>query len=290
MAERGFVGYRSGAIALGAVLALATPGVASAALVQSGLYRAASGEVNTVTLTAGPGGNGTAVEELTAPLTLGPGCTAGVQVVCDPAVDVVRLGDRDDFAVHVNPFISIASVYGGRGNDDILSDALGAEAFGGAGDDDVEVSSNGFSDGFGGPGDDVVRGSGAALVRLHGNAGDDHITSDPSGALMELLGGTGDDEIVIRGGDNAITTAAGGPGSDIITAVSNGGGELSGGAGDDRLTGSAAVETFRGGPGRDSLESADGVGESIACGAGQDSVAADAFDTVASDCENVTIL
>jgi hypothetical protein len=261
---------------------------AGAAEVRAGLYQAARGEVNSVTLTDNGSGQ-TQVVELTAPLTIGPGCLAGPPVLCD-TITLVRLGDRDDRAARFS-FFSDGSVYAGPGDDDIHSDGLGAEAFGGEGDDRVGVSSNGFSEATGGPGDDVVTGSGAASVVLRGGPGDDRVEGRAGGAIFDLHGGVGDDTVEVVIGMGTPGTVAGGPGDDSIGATgAAGGAAMTGGSGDDVLAGSAGADTFAAGMGRDRVDSADGTAEPVNCGAGVDAVVADALDTVAANCEQVTIL
>ncbi len=124
-----------------------------------------------------------------------------------------------------------------------------------------------------------VTGSDAAeYVKLH-QVGDDG----------ELVGNGGDDEL--RAGDGAD--------------------RVDGGAGNDKLDGGFGDDTITGGPGRDAIsadlaggdcgplwckypygndvvEARDGEVDSITCGAGADKVMADASDTVAPDCEEVT--
>jgi hypothetical protein len=262
---------------------------ASAAQVQDGLYQAARGEVNTVRIT--DTASGSEVVDLTAPLVLGPGCVAGPPVVCG-YIRFAYLGDRDDRAER-RSFFSDVFVYGQQGNDDVIADGLSAGAFGGAGDDRVSVDSNGFSEGAGGPGDDVVTGSGSATVTVTGGQGNDRLEGRTSGGGLEVQGGAGDDALVLQLNSSASgATAAGGPGNDSIAATGSAGGPVGmiGGAGDDVITGSTGADAFTAGPGDDQINSADGVAESVNCGAGVDGVTADALDTVARNCENVTIL
>ena len=59
--------------------------------------------------------------------------------------------------------------------------------------------------------------------------------------------------------------------------------------GNDVLIGQAGVDNFSAGDGNDTNFARDGVAETISCGTGTDGVTADAIDTPAADCENVSL-
>lgn len=109
-------------------------------------------------------------------------------------------------------------------------------------------------------------------------------------------------------GASRIATAGG---DDVVTA-GNASETIDGGAGNDRLEGGFGDDAIVGGPGRDTIigdksggncglfescsmpvgndtiDVADGELDSVTCGVGTDTVTADAGDTVAPDCEQVT--
>jgi Ca2+-binding RTX toxin-like protein len=64
-----------------------------------------------------------------------------------------------------------------------------------------------------------------------------------------------------------------------------------GGAGRDFIIGGNGKDTIDAGPGADFVQvAADNFGDTIVCGSGDDTVRADPLDTVAADCEHVTIV
>jgi hemolysin type calcium-binding protein len=89
-----------------------------------------------------------------------------------------------------------------------------------------------------------------------------------------LLGGGGNDTLVGAGGNDALTA---GTGNTRLIAAS----------GNVTMTGGSGRNTYQGGPGADTIRARNGVTEDITCGDGADSVAADASDTAAADCETV---
>ena len=92
-----------------------------------------------------------------------------------------------------------------------------------------------------------------------------------------LLGGDGNDTLRGFGGTNRLE---GGAGDDILDSLYDGTDTKIGGPGADRFLGADGDET---------IDAADGAGtDTITCGFGTDTVTADAGDSVAADCENVT--
>jgi Ca2+-binding RTX toxin-like protein len=99
-----------------------------------------------------------------------------------------------------------------------------------------------------------------------------------------VTGGAGDDVLTGSSAGNALS---GGPGNDRLGGA-DGDDRLDGGPGADQLDGGPGTDAFAGGDGDDTLAARDGTAEpGIACGAGTDSVAADAADVAAADCEAV---
>ena len=192
--------------------------------------------------------------------TLGYDC----DVTADALVRIIA-GDGDD-TVTVTGAIT-ARLEGGDGNDVLIGGDAADRLLGGAGDDRL-VGGAGADRIEGGDGVDVADyGSSLLPVRVvpDGSAGD--------GTL-----GEGDDV------EPDVEGSVGGAGNDELTAGRDGG-TLEGGAGDDILHGGPGTDVFLGGDGNDTIFSADSAAEVVSCGDGSDTVTADAFDTVASNCE-----
>ena len=103
----------------------------------------------------------------------------------------------------------------------------------------------------GGPGHDTISNFGLGLATIHGDAGDDIITSGPFGGM--LFGEEGDDTIL---GATSIDGIAGATGADTI----DGGDDddnLEGGAGVDNIMGGPGLDFISGGPGNDVLDGGD---------------------------------
>lgn len=128
-------------------------------------------------------------------------------------------------------------------------------------------------------GDDVLRGTPkgddiAGLPgddRIYGFAGSDSFDGDPG---EDFVGGGFDRDFV--DGNSGADTVRGGPGNDDLRG-GKGEDTLQGGDGDDYLEATIFVESETGGV------------DTVTCGEGVDEVIADAGDTVAADCEDVTI-
>lgn len=116
-------------------------------------------------------------------------------------------------------------------------------------------------------------------------------------AFAATPSGTGGDDFLLRGGfgDDALF---GGAGTDELQG-GQGADRISGGAGGDFLygggglfLGDAQKDVISGGDGNDDILAADErrpARDVVSCGAGRDTVEADEADTVADDCERVTI-
>jgi len=106
------------------------------------------------------------------------------------------------------------------------------------------------------PGDDVILSNGAFSVEA--GEGDDLIcvsaAADPRGHNTDVDAGPGDDVVVVvAASDECLRSrmrASGGAGDDRITGTINAD-VLRGGAGNDWLTGRRGKDVARGGPGRD---------------------------------------
>ncbi len=117
----------------------------------------------------------------------------------------------------------------------------------------------------------------------------DDVANDGAGSENDLLqgfesltGGSGNDFLT---GSPAPNTLSGGPGNDVLDA-GDGTDTLLGDAGNDQLIGGSGVDGYAGGEGDDNLTAFDGLAESLDCGGGTDGAAVDVADTLAN-CENV---
>ncbi|HEY7598949.1 MAG TPA: hypothetical protein VH741_03400, partial [Candidatus Limnocylindrales bacterium] len=91
-------------------------------------------------------------------------------------------------------------------------------------------------------------------------------------SVEDISGGSGNDVLT---GDSSANVLSGGRGSDI----------LNGSGGDDSLDGGAGRDLLDGGSGNDKLGSRDDESDEDRCGTGTDSVTGDYTDVVAADCE-----
>ena len=274
-------------ISLAVVAVAGVPGVASASTVSvdgSGTvnYQASPGEANKLNLASPFEPLGFA--DTGAPLSAGPGCTAGALITCPAGPISATLGDRADIA-RVNSFAPAGdvSVDGATGNDDLLVGGNdNASATGGSGDDIIVMVANGGATASGGAGSDRLAGL-SGIDELSGDGGADLLTEQPGPAPATLSGGDGNDRLV--GGDADLLN--GGNGSDILVGGTPFGGlTIDGGNGVDLIT-STGGATITAGTGGDFVNAADGSGatDTISCGPGYDYVWADPTDRVARDCE-----
>jgi hypothetical protein len=259
------------------------PAAASAATVtnQAGSppsisYQAAPFEVNDLTVgdVLTDSGVATAFFDGSAPLVAGAGCvTAGESVQCAPANVFARLGDGDDRA---SGFSSVEdlSFFGGTGDDVLQPSGSASYAEGGAGDDRIQISSNGRAEATGGSGDDILWASSGPSGFLSGDNGADYLLSARTGTLH---GGAGADQIVAPEARFSSAAVYGDGGSDVLI----GGSSVYGGAGDDVIV---AAHDISGGDGSDWI---DAQGGNVSCGAGFDTVYDEGGAVIAPDCERV---
>ena len=243
-------------------LSLAFPGAAfaSSAGAEDGTLRYTGGsDVNTVSIVRS--GDSFVVEDTTATETADAGCSAGVggTVVC-PAAGVVRFlvqvnGGSDDVR---NGTGVPARLEGGFGND-ALSGGTGADALvGGYGRDSLSggYGSDVLSGGF--DADSLVGGVGARDVADYaGRTGDVTAAIGITGASGTASDGVAGSRDTI---DFTVEDVLGGAGDDKL-AGSAAGNRLRGGDGDDVLIGGLGADYLGGGEGRDT---ADYVGRSEA--------------------------
>jgi Ca2+-binding RTX toxin-like protein len=135
-----------------------------------------------------------------------------------------------------------------------------------AGNDGVVVSMSAFKGKTtvtGDAGDDHINVITNGTATLLGGEGDDRLTADLNKKSARIDGGDGDD--VIRGGDGA-DTLTGGPGNDFLAGESGNdnirGGDgldtLGGGDGNDLLFGEGGVDSLHGDGGNDTLDGGSG--------------------------------
>jgi RTX calcium-binding nonapeptide repeat (4 copies) len=215
----------------------------------------------------------------------------------------------------------------GRAGDDFLDGDQDADVVAGDAGDDVVFGGGGDDLLRGGEGADLFRGDGrsTSLIidpanppchELPGPGGTDTVSyrrrTDPVRVVID--GGAGDGE---QGEDDFVGTdvenVVGGRDDDVLLADS-GFNRLNGRAGHDLIAGRPGSDTLLGGPGNDRLagggdldpllDGGDGndwinssgdlgaafIGDDVVCGRGQDEVFADRDDSVAADCETVTIV
>ena len=264
---------RTTAVSLSLAVVLLAPAAASAGTVtvspdanaRLAIFAAGPNERNVLSFTTG-GPEHLDIADEGAPLTGQPlvgevGCavTGAASLLCQPATNLeASLGDEDDRARTRSFFLGRALVWGGGGDDVIALDSHAQ-----------------FTRAYGGPGDDHMSffiampttGSGG----LEGGGGHDLITLDAPGGHAYARGDAGADRIeVAAGAEFSAYALAGGDGPDVLVA----------GPGED---------TADGGAGRDAIDTRGGGADAVTCGAGNDTVSADATDTIAADCEHVTI-
>lgn len=111
-------------------------------------------------------------------------------------------------------------------------------------------------------------------VTAYGGPGDDVLSTPRGGTRGSLSGGPGDD--VITGGAFA-DGLMGDAGSDRIV----------GGGGSDKITGGSGSDRIFGGAGRDFIKVRDDARDTVECGTGRDRVSANRRDRV-TGCERIS--
>ena len=285
-------------------------------------FSAAPGEANDVTFTIVDTVT-SVVRDGGAPITAGSGCTSvdAQTVRCNSGfLFAATLGDGND---RISMSGGGSGVDGGPG-DDILTcagQAANCDLNGGAGAD--RVTGGGGLDringGPGGPGDDDVLDGGDEIDQLSyvdhtadvqidlagaqqritsagendtiagfetaaGGRGDD-VLSGAAGlripsALIGMAGGRGADQITVR----SRMTVTGGAGNDTITGPSSSVG-FDGGSGEDRLTGSTGRDVLDGSSGNDRLRGGAG-NDRLTGGSGADSLRGEAGNDTVSGADN----
>ncbi|HET6971171.1 MAG TPA: calcium-binding protein, partial [Phenylobacterium sp.] len=164
-------------------------------------------------------------------------------------------------------FASIEVFIGSAFADTLQGGGSSITIFGGAGSDRI---SNGYGDGafYGEDGDDTLSIAVTGSATIDGGAGNDSLIATANPfSTLTLTGGAGDDRI-----SGEMGTLSGGDGNDTVSATGNGVLAL-GGAGDDSLIAAGeAMSTLSGGDGNDTLASVGFSSQSLSGGAGNDSL------------------
>ena len=240
-------------------------------------FTAAPGESNDLVITFNAGTNTFNVNEVSLNVTAGAGCSA---VVGDPtrvtcalagatAVNVDLGDENDDFGA--GGLTTPITVTGGAGSDKIDTGSGADTITGGDGDDDLG----------GGAGNDTVTG-GAGQDDLSGGADNDTLLGEEGNDLLRtdsgadvLAGGTGRDETSYATRTTGVTVT--------LDDVANDGGvgeldnvrsdveDVTGGVGNDSLTGSDRPNELVGGSGNDTLNGLGGT-DDIDGGSGNDTL------------------
>jgi Ca2+-binding RTX toxin-like protein len=298
------------ALAIAAVVALATPAATSALTLSEKdgvlLYTASPGEENLGGLHQAPPGHVPDgldetdhehfwIKDFGAKndATLGDGCRkldpsrstyTYYDYQCDAAgITSVRLdlGDEGDVA-GANTDLPV-TLLGGPGDDLWLEVPLHGVADGGDGNDALRFFRNGDATIAGGPGIDTVDfdlsgferlATSGVHVTLDGVADDGPSADAHTNVLpdVENVQGTpGPDDITGSDGPNALDGALG---TDTV----------GGGAGNDRID---AIDVYHDPDGHHAPNDYQSTQDRVSCGPGKDSVRADGWDVIAADCERV---
>jgi len=212
--------------------------------------------------------------DATAPVILRAGCSLLTVITCERRETWIFLGDRDDRADQLTT-ASSSRIWGEQGSDRIRSSGLSGIAYGGPGNDQVQIGGNGEALAWGGPGNDELAGGNHGNTEIYGQSGSD-VISGFGGSSVLLDGGPGRDTIV---GQSAFGRAAksGGPGDDVLVGEDHESGwQVDAGSGNDTITVTESADELP-------------VPDSVSCGPGMDVVNADADDIVSADCEVVHV-
>jgi hypothetical protein len=235
------------------------------------LVRARPGVANDFAVAADNGA--LTVVDGAAPLdAIAPCKPLGVSQVSCPSdgisLIVVDAHDGDDA---VDMSVPLPGELLGGGGNDVLTGGPANDAL--AGDRSLAPTS-------GAPGDDVLdAGAGADLVE--GGLGNDSFEGGPGSDSADYS--SSPTPVAV---DLSITSAQStGAGDDRLGGIEN----LIGGAAGDRLSGNDVVNAISGGSGDDLISVRDQSADAADCGSGLDSVEADPSDSIAADCEDISL-
>ena len=169
--------------------------------------------------------------------------TAPVSVSLDGGANDGEAGEKDNVGTDVD------IVFGGAANDTLTGHGGTNLLYGGQGDD--TLSGNGGNDFLSGQaGDDTLNG-GSGNDTLDGGAGADAIAGAGGTDIADYSGRSARVSLSLDGQANDGET---GEGDNLASDIET----LSGGAGDDTLTGNSSANTLQGGPGNDTLSGSGG--------------------------------
>ncbi|MFK3771356.1 beta strand repeat-containing protein [Pseudomonas sp. NPDC089406] len=189
---------------------------------------------------------------------------------------------------------TLGAVYGGAGNDTLISGAFGDSLdgrdgndtlYGGLGNDSLQGGA-GDDIVYGDEGDDVIQG-GVGNDTLYGGEGNDSMWGDEGDDI--IYGGAGDDKLYSGDGLYGNDILDGGEGNDFLKG-GVGNDKLYGGAGDDYLNGGAGDNILVGGAGNDTYV-VNGANEQIIenAGEGTDRVESSITWALGDNLENLTL-
>jgi Ca2+-binding RTX toxin-like protein len=184
-------------------------------------------------------------------------------------VDLGTPGGAGEAGEDDNLGSDVEQVTGGAGNDQLTGSSSANTLVGGGGADRL-TGGDGLDRLDGGGGDDVLQGGADEDVLIGGDGND---SLDGGTASDSLDGGGGRDQAVYASRRDALTVTLDGEPDD-------------GAAGEqDRIK--TNVEGVAGGGGADTLDTRDGTEGDVSCGAGRDKLTADTDDRIDADCEEV---
>jgi Ca2+-binding RTX toxin-like protein len=177
----------------------------------------------------------------------------------------------------------VENITGGSGADNLDGSSGPNVLRGGGGNDDLNgFGGNDVVDGgtgadimVGGPGidrADYSARSGNLTIDVGGGANDAGEGDDVRPDVENITGGSGNDTLT---GSLAANDLAGGPGDDTLNGL----------GGNDNLDGGAGADTINGGAGNDTIFARDAVVDQITCGDGVETGLVDYNDVLSADCE-----
>lgn len=157
--------------------------------------------------------------------------------------DSLECGAKNPFAQFKN---GQTTIRGGKGDDEVVTDAQRAEIYGGRGDDKITANADNVI-AHGGRGKDTIQVTGNN-AEIHGGRGQDTIRV--TGDHANVGGGRGDDTIHVKGDAARVR---GRRGSDTIHVEGNNA-EVHGGRGQDTIRVQGNNADVRGGAGEDTID------------------------------------
>lgn len=140
-------------------------------------------------------------------------------------------------------------------------------------------------------GDDSIINGTSIAINVRGGAGNDFMQSGDANDSFD--GGAGIDTVsyenrsasILGDADDDADDGGSGENDNIIETVEN----ITGGGGDDTISGNNLVNSLDGGDGDDTISSVDAALDSVLCGPGTDVANLDGVDTTDGNCENIVL-